>query len=127
MHPIAPGWDLDVERGPDWLFVRLCPPDGLPFGETPPLAEAVWELLQQQFAHRLVVELDNVHLLSSYLIGQLVLLHKRVCACGGIMRLSGVSDASRMALRACRLDGQLPMYADRTEAVMGGYRPTQPR
>lgn len=127
MLQLAPGWDLTVERGPDWLFVRVRPPVRLSFCDTPPLAESVWELLQQQFSHRVVVELDDVHLLSSYLIGQLILLHKRVSGVGGIMRLSGVSEENRMALRMCRLDDRLPTYTDRTEAVMGGFRPRQPR
>ena len=42
------------------------------------LAEAIWERMHQQFCHRVVLEMERIPLLRSWLIGQLVLLHKRV-------------------------------------------------
>ncbi|HZZ74172.1 MAG TPA: hypothetical protein VFE24_18195 [Pirellulales bacterium] len=48
MLTIAPGWTLDVERGPDWLFVKVHPPAGDPF-DMPPLAESVWSILEQKY------------------------------------------------------------------------------
>jgi len=59
MVQIAEGWELDVDRGPDWLFVR--PRNvGPQATDTPPLAEQIWSLLQQHFTDRLVLELDQV-------------------------------------------------------------------
>ena len=118
------GCDLDIERGPDWLFIR---PRGasLP-GHESELAEQVWTLLEQCMTHRLVLELDDVGLLVSNLVGQLVLLQKRICGQGGLMRLCGLSPANQRVLSTCRLGGYLPQYHDRTEAVMG-ERPTKPR
>ena len=114
---IAQGWSLDVERGPDWLFVRPhCESDQ---AEThPPLAEEVWMLLEQNFTHRLVMELDEIPLLHSYLIGQLIWLHKRVTSHGGVMRLSGLSNRNREVLRQCQLEGRLPNFGSRSEAVL---------
>ena len=55
----AGGCDLAVERGPDWLLVRLRNLDFLA-PDAPPLAEQLWSLLQQHFTYRLVLELDDV-------------------------------------------------------------------
>lgn len=120
----GPHWTTDVERGPDWLFLRVhAPPKQAGDAD---LADTVWNTMQQHFAKRVVLEMNDLKLLHSRLIGQLVLLHKRICTNGGTMRVCGLSDASQAALRATRLDSQLPCYRDRTEAVMGS-RPTQPR
>ncbi|MCU0878193.1 MAG: STAS domain-containing protein [Pirellulaceae bacterium] len=122
---VTPDWSLDIDRGPDWLFVRLRPPRQGDTGEIP-LAEMIWERLEQEFCHRVVLELDDVTFLRSWLVGQLVLLHKRVASHEGMMRLCGVSRANEDVLRACRLDGRFPAYRNRTDAVMG-HRPPQPR
>ena len=125
MIHIAQGWDLDVERGPDWLFVRphMATDDA---SDTPPLAEQVWALLEQNFSHRLVLELDRLEFLPSYMIGQLVWLYKRIHTHGGMMRICGLSPANRDVLRLSRLQEHFPFYADREQAVMG-HRPPQPR
>ena len=125
MLTIAPGWTMDVDRGPDWLFVKVHPPHGDPF-EMPPLAESVWQLLEQHLTYRVVLELDEVALLHSYLLGQLVLLSKRVHNHDGILRLCGLSPENQDVLETCRLNVGLPNYSDRGNAVMG-QRPGQPR
>jgi anti-anti-sigma factor len=122
---LAPEWSLDIDRGPDWLFIKLRPPREGDYSEIP-LAEMIWEKLEQSFCHRVVIELDDVPLLRSWLVGQLVRLHKRIAAHDGMMRLSGLSPANQEVLRACRLSERLPSYANRTEAIMG-HRPLQPR
>jgi anti-anti-sigma factor len=125
MITLAPGWQMEVERGPDWLFVRL---DHLEekFDDSPQLAEKIWDLMQQHFTNRVVLEMQALPILSSYLIGQLVLLHKRVTTHGGLMRLCGLSEETRDALRMMHLADRFPHYPDRTEAVRG-HRPLQPR
>jgi anti-anti-sigma factor len=114
---VAHGWELDVERGPDWLFVR---PQGLPAdGDQTALAEQVWSLLERNFSRRLVLELDRVDAIRSALIGQLVWLHKRIHAGGGTMRLTGLTASGYDTLRICRLDDRFPNYSNRAEAVLG--------
>ena len=76
MVQAAAGWELDVERGPDWLFVRPRLANAQA-SDTPQLAEEIWALLEQNFSRRLVLEMDQVPLLYSHLIGQLVWLYKR--------------------------------------------------
>jgi len=122
---LAPEWTTEIDRGPDWLFVRPRPPRQGDTGEIA-LAEMIWQKLEQSFCHRVVLELDDVTYLRSWMVGELVRLHKRVTTRGGMLRLCGVSLANQDVLRTCRLDGRFPAYRNRTEAVMG-YRPPQPR
>jgi anti-anti-sigma factor len=125
MLELASGWTMDVERGPDWLFVRPhAPPDGDP-GEFE-LAESVWSLLQSNLAHRLVLEMDDVSMLRSKVLGQIVLLYKRIASQGGVMRLCGLSPANRNVLRAARLNELFSEYANRYEAIRG-RRPAKPK
>ena len=118
MVQIASGWSFDVDRGPDWVFVRLKE-DGTTSTPQPPLADTLLEVLKRHFAHRLVVEMDEVTLLRSFVLGQLLQVHKQVQTEGGIMRLCGLSETNQQVLQAMRLDGRLPNYADRVEAVRG--------
>jgi len=122
---VAPEWSVAIDRGPDWLFIRLCPPHHGDAGEIA-LAEMIWEKLDQSFCHRVVLELDDVTFLRSWMVGELVKLHKRLASQGGMMRICGLSEASASVLRACRLDDRFPAYRTRTDAVMG-HRPPQPR
>ena len=114
----VPGWELDVDRGPDWLFVRLRPPQQGSSGEVD-LAGPIWRMMEQSFTHRAVLEMDQVTLLRSWLIGELVKLHKRVAADGGLLRLAGLSNNNQEVLRLSRLDNRFPQYDNRTSAVMG--------
>jgi anti-anti-sigma regulatory factor len=122
---LAPGWRTEVDRGPDWLFIRLVrPPDGA--SRLAPLAEHLWSTIAEHFVYRVVLELDQVGPLDSFLVGQLVLLHKRLHTQGGLLRLCGLSETNQQVLRTLRLEGRFPAYRDRGEAVRG-FRPPQPR
>jgi anti-anti-sigma factor len=125
MLEVAPGWSTDVTRGPDWLFVRLrvSSPDWL---DASGLAQSVWAILEQQFARRLVLELDELPHLSSSLLGELVRLSKRVRAKGGLIRLCGLSEENLGMLQLMRLDVCFPHFSSRADAVKG-FRPIQPR
>lgn len=125
MLQLAPGWQLEVERGPDWLFVHLDQA-AAHADESPQLAEKIWELMQQHFVNRVVLELDSLTTFSSYVVGQLVLLHKRVVTQGGMVRLAGLSERNQQVLHLARLSNRFPSYRDRSEAVRG-HRPLQPR
>jgi anti-anti-sigma factor len=122
---VAPQWAMDIDRGPDWLFIRLRPPQGGNSGEIL-LAEMIWQKMEQCFCYRVVLELDEVTFLRSWMVGELVRLHKRITSQGGMMRLCGMTPASEDVLRICRLGERLPNYRNRTDAVMG-HRPTHPR
>src|SRR5262245_6402346 len=124
---VVVGWDMDVERGPDWIFLRLRPTASDQGTEDLALADRIWSVLEQSFVYRLVLELDAVDHLHSTLIAQMVLLSKRVHSHGGLMRLCGLSSVNQEVIHVCRLDGCLPNYDSRSDAVMGTHRPLQPR
>jgi anti-anti-sigma factor len=129
---LNPQWTMDLERGPDWLFIRLRPPQagarprqrGGEVGEFP-LAEKIFEKIEPSFCYRVVLELDNVAL-KSWMLGELVRLHKLVASHGGTLRLCGLSEESEEALKVCGLLDQFPVYPCRHDAVMG-HRPEKPR
>ena len=53
------------------------------------LADRLWSLLDQHFVYRLVLEMDYVDFFPSQLMGQLVMLHKRVLKRGGLTAFIG--------------------------------------
>jgi len=118
--------ELEVERGPDWLLVRVGNLNPAKADESP-LAEQIWLLLQQHFTYRLVLELDQLRLLTRHLIEQLVELHRRIEEHGGVMRLCGLSPRNCQMLHAYRADEYLTPYHDRQAAIMGCEQPRQPR
>lgn len=116
MLDTSPALKLDVERGPDWIFIKVTPPDC--WDKAPPLADAVWAILEQSFTYRVVLELDQIPLLRSCVIGQLILLARRVHTHDGLLRVCGLSEHNHEVLAAARLGAYLPNYRDRSEAVM---------
>jgi anti-anti-sigma factor len=125
MLPLANGWQMEVDRGPGWVFVRLEGDEGNGW-QGGGLAAALWNVMQQHLTNRLILEMDHVAMLRSSLLGELVMLHKRIHNNGGLLRLSGLSDSNRKVLQCSRLEDVLPVFACREAAVMG-YRPHQPR
>lgn len=125
MLDLLSGWVLDVQRGPDGLFVRLSP---APDNDWPgaPLADAIWALMQQHFAHRLMIECDQVDQVTAELATQLAILQQKITGAGGMLRLTGLSEANRAILDHFATAQGFPCYADREEAVMAG-RPRQAR
>jgi hypothetical protein len=123
---LARGWELEVERGPDWLFVRPRCCDDSAGGERE-LAEHLWSLLEQNLTHRMVLELGAIDLLTPGLIDQLASLQKRVHAHDGTLRICGLSDTNASLLDDCEWSSLLPHFCDRESAVMGQVRPRKPR
>jgi anti-anti-sigma factor len=123
----ATNWKLDVERGPEWIYVKVSPPrHPIDAQDASGLAESIWEVLQSHFCYRIVLELEDVDLLFSAFLGQLISLSKRVHSHQGMLRICGLSDVNQEVLHTCKLEAALPNYECRSDAVMG-HRPTQPR
>jgi anti-anti-sigma factor len=121
MLTISPGWDLEVERGPEWLFVKIgncVPPDS----DIPSLADEIWAILDRHFVYRVVLQLDGVRALNRDLLRELVLLYRRIRQHGGMMRLCGLSAQHRRLLEESGLMRRFPAYHDLQEAVMGECR-----
>ena len=122
---LGEGWTMDLERGPDWLFVHLEPGELDREGNVA-LADALWRLMENEFTYRMVLELDDVSLLYSALLGELVLLNRRILEHGGMLRICGLSTTNLETLRCSRLDTYLSCCESRAEALMG-HVPVQPR
>ena len=98
-----PGCDLEVERGPDWLLIRVHDSAADPANPVP-LGEQIWQVASQHFTYCLVLELDEVSLLSSHVIGELIRVHRRLHDHDGVLRLCGLSPANRHVLQVCALE-----------------------
>jgi anti-anti-sigma regulatory factor len=119
-------WDLDVQRGPGCLFVRLRPGGHEPSAESS-LVERLWALLEQHFTYSLVLEMDQVGVLDSHLLDEIAALADRIEVHGGMLRLCGLSPESREKLHRCRQSDSLPAYRSRQDALFARCRPSQPR
>ena len=112
-------WQMDVQRGPGWLLVKPSKPD-LDLSDHYPLADRLWSLMERHFVYRVLVELDDIQLLNSHLIAQLLLLHRRTRDHEGVMRLCGLSQQNRFVLQTHGLLDRFPTYESVKEAVHGG-------
>jgi anti-anti-sigma factor len=121
MKELNNGWSADVDRGPDWLMVRLHSPSSRS-GNGDGLADDLLSLLRGHLVRRMVLELDDIEPMRSSLVGQLVTLQDRVSKDGGVLRVCGLSDENCRVLRACRLDSRFPNYHDRRDAIMAPRR-----
>ncbi len=109
---------MEVERGPNWLFVKLRS-HGTPLDEVPQIADKLWSIASRHFIYRLVLELDELEAMPSDLMGQLVVLQERLSQCDGALRICGLSTECEETLHDCQADTALPNHPSRAEAVMG--------
>ena len=115
----------EIERGPDWLFIRLKPSVTAAPQACSELASELWALLQQHFIYRLVVELDELETMTAPLAKELVQLAETIRERGGVFRLCGARPTLQRAMIAVH-QGHVPNYPDRIQAVHCG-RPSHPR
>lgn len=118
MAEFANGWELSVDVSPEWLFFVLCR-NGAPADLTPPLAEYVWSIAEKHSVYQFVLELGTCVALSSHLVGQLVLLHKRSCQHGGKLRVCGFTKDNQEVLHVMNVAPRFPNYRTREDAVLG--------
>ena len=125
MPTLAAKWNLEVDRGPDGLWVRIVRPARETLDSTP-LADSLWSLLERHLVYRLVLDVEEIDLSDCCLVDQLTDLYERISQHDGMLRLCGLTPGNRKALDECELKGRIPCYRDREEAVMGGC-PIKPR
>jgi len=121
MQTVTHGWELDVRRGPGWLFVRLQNP-AAEAAHASPLVDLIWPLLENHSTYRLVIEFDEDALLTRDLLAQLVRLCHRIRQHQGVLRICGLSPQNRKIIEQNRALDRLPLYEDVEEAVMGAGR-----
>ncbi|MEQ8789685.1 MAG: hypothetical protein RIC55_25545 [Pirellulaceae bacterium] len=127
MHEIAPGWNVQMDRGPNWLLMRVqADPGSKPTADE--FCQQVWNLMQRHLTTRLVVEFDGAPPLDAEMIDHLGRLHDRIDDANGKLCVCGLSPDDEQSLRGAKVNAQRPIsvFRNRTEAVMG-YRPGQPR
>jgi hypothetical protein len=113
------GFKLSVDRGPNWLFIRLRPKRN--FAEdVPQIADELWSIASRHFIYRLVLELDELRQMPVSLVDQLVILQERLVQSRGSLRICGLSADCAQMLCDRELDAALPNYATRQAAVLGG-------
>lgn len=117
----ARDWDLSVERGPNWLFVRVNG-GAVKVSDLPPLAGRLRSLLENHFTNRIVLELDRAVIPCSYLVRQLERLDRWIGDRNGVLRLCGVRARYAKALSRCGFCAHWAFYRDRQEAVFGRHR-----
>jgi hypothetical protein len=118
-------WELNVDRGPDWLLVKATRRGGNVRPEAS-LAKALWDLMELHFTYRLVLELDHSEDLASEVIQQLALLDEQARAHNGCVRLCGLPQSQRRRLRRTgdsHIFDLLPLYENRQDAVFGHRGP----
>jgi len=115
---VVDGLEMDVDRGPNWLFVKLRIKED-PQVAVPQIADKLWAISTRHFIYRLVLELEELDGLPSGMMSQLVMLQERLAQCGGALRICGLSPECEEALHNFQLDTVLMNHASREEAVMG--------
>lgn len=109
------GWDVSVERGPDWVFVRLQAGGAIGGGHA--LAERLLSMIREHHAHRVVLELDEVQGMDDSLLTALTRVGSRIRDDGGLVRVCGLSVADIERLRAAGHADDLPHFESRCAAV----------
>ena len=115
---VIDGFRLSVDRGPNWLFVKLRPKRSFA-DDVAQVADHLWSVASRHFIYRLVLELEELHRMPAEMIEQLVSLQERLNQCGGSLRICGLTADCAESLRGCQLDAALPNYATRHDAVLG--------
>jgi len=123
---LAPGWKTELDRGPDWLFVKLYGPDGDEADATG-LAESLRLMMSQELKGRLLLELEHVVDMPQDLVEELKMLRDELERDGGVLRLCGMGRDLESVLQANHFSHRFLHYRDRQEAVLGFYRPGKPR
>ncbi|HEX5471766.1 MAG TPA: hypothetical protein VFW73_07750 [Lacipirellulaceae bacterium] len=112
------GLEFNVDRGPNWLFVKFRTGEKSR-AEVPQIADKLWSISSRHFIYRLVLELEDLEELPSGMMGQFVMLQERLAQCGGALRICGLSQECEESLHSWHLDSALPNHASREAAVMG--------
>jgi hypothetical protein len=113
------GFKLTVDRGPNWLFVKLRPKRRFA-DDVSQVADELWSIATRHFTYRLVLELEELNQMPAELIEQLVILQERLLHSDGSLRICGLPANCVEKLRSSQLESALPIYASRQAAVLGG-------
>jgi anti-anti-sigma regulatory factor len=126
MVDLAPGWKTELERGPDWLYVKLYGPYGKR-ADAAGLAESLCMLMHQDRVRRMVLELDGLSELPTDFLQELFQLLELIDDDGGLLRLCGLCKRHREVLQRRDFAHRFTPFRTRNDAVLGLHRPNLPR
>jgi hypothetical protein len=117
----VPSEELEIERGPNWLFVRVhtCHAGS---DTCSSLASRVSAALDQHLVNRVVLELGDAAISSEQLIEELMVLDNWIQHRHGVLRVCGLSGRASYRLHRSPLAQHFPVYHTREDAVWGGAR-----
>lgn len=118
-------WNVALERGPDWLFVRLDVPER-EAADDDTLSTRICAAVRAHHARRVVLELERVERLDEPLIGTIAAVGRLVRERGGLIRVCGLSGPNLARLRSSPAAGDVPHFASRAAAVVGDRHGTAP-
>ncbi|MFM7184718.1 MAG: STAS domain-containing protein [Planctomycetota bacterium] len=110
-----PGWDVAVERGPDWLFLRL--ESGTGGAGDGSLSDRLLGTIRANRAHRVVLELDRVESMDAALLDAIATVGTHVRGDGGLVRVCGLSEGNLRQLQTSAAGKELPHFESRSAAV----------
>lgn len=113
------GFKLTVDRGPNWLFIKLRPNKNFA-ADVMQVADELYAIATRHFTYRIVLELEELRQMPADLVDQLVILQERLHQSDGSLRICGLSADCAKKLREVHLDAALPNYATRQAALLGG-------
>ncbi len=94
---------------------------------TSQLAERLFEIIAASQLRQIVLDLNGIPFITSDIIGQLIMLHKKCVANQRQLKLCGVTADNRMALDVVRFDTLVEMYDRKPQAItafkMGSRKP----
>lgn len=108
------GASITVERGPDWLFVRVASGSVAAPGE---LTTCLWDTIREHGASRVVLELDHVETIDEALGDAIAEIGDRVRDAGGLIRICGLNEPKLSRLRSVAANARIPHFDSRSEAV----------
>lgn len=118
-HPIG-GFEVSLERGPDWLFVRLVPSADGRARHAIDLGASLREIARDHGTSRVVVELDALDSVDEDLLEGLAMLGRILERESGVLRVCGVKAGNGPGHASCGSLGHLPHFSCRHEAVRAG-------
>jgi hypothetical protein len=106
-----------VDRGPNWLFIKLLP--GQTEAQTRQWVDELWDVCNRHFTYRLVLELEDLDDVSTAVTRRLEKLRERLVAHDGALRLCGANINCAKSLSGSHYAMNLKNHPNRAVAVLG--------
>lgn len=118
------GFQIDVSRGPNWVFLRLSPGESDKGANEQQLADDLWNAVSRHLVYRVVLEFGpDFKSLTPMMIAQLDAFRMRLEAHDGALRVCGLNKKSADTLASycaeSKLRSRLTSHSSVASAVFG--------